>query len=141
MDYILEGQLPNSIGPLYTTYSGSGQSQLGIVCYNTSATNAEKAVIQQLRVKNGNIKTLVSTTLGPGETFVLQGFTIGGSGVSVVGGGQQFPPGDTIQGSATDANTIDFILYHEGSTVGWTIEAYDANGALKVHPSYTMCCK
>lgn len=132
---LTEGQLSDTVGNLYTNYGLGYSNDLGIACRNWGNTNVN-VVIQHLRVKNNSVKTLTSVPLGPGDTYVLDGFQIGGSG-----DGNGRLPGDSVQGSASVANAVDYAVFYTGNQHPNTIRSYDANGALKVHPNYTLCCK
>ena len=124
MTSVADGQLPTSAAALYTVPSLSQNPstaptrQATVSLRNTSASTTETVLIAMVRSAGANApRTIAQLVLAPNEAAIVQGVPLA--------------PGDSIRGQTTDANTVDYLVSTESTTVAFVVQCYDANGALK----------
>lgn len=96
-DILADGQLPSSLGTLYTVSAGEEVYVKFFTCYNTSASSQN---VYAYIKPNASSRCIGRAELAQYETVKFIGLKDG-----VV-----LTEGDTIEGYASDANVVDYVI-------------------------------
>lgn len=121
MTPVASGQLATSATAIYTAPTGQGQPpslQANVTLANTSGTTTETVILTVTRASTGNTRRRAPRPiLSPNESCEWTGISLA--------------PGDSINASTTDANTVDYAVETTQTDIPSTFTIYDANGMPK----------
>ncbi len=110
---IADGQLAAATAVIVPT--GGPDKELTVTCYNTD-TSSQSVTLTVSRA-GGTARTVVSVTLGPGESLQLTGMSLGSS--------------DTLNGYSGNASKVDYVVSATDLETPLKLNVYDNTGAIK----------